>query len=224
MISQSARYFIPDPSTWPITGSIALLCLASGAASWFNGWAPGKYLVLAGLRDPRLHDRRLVPYRRARERDRQVQQAGGRLVPLGHELVHLLRGDVLRARSSARSSTCGCFRCPELGDLEHKLIWPDFNPAWPAAGPGMTEQFSPMGAWGIPAINTLLLLSSGVTVTLAHWALLRNDRPKLIAWMFATIGAGRDLPRLPGLRVRARLQRAQPQAHHAARTGRRSSC
>ena len=42
MINQSARYFIPDPSTWPITGSIALLCLASGAASWFNGWSPGK--------------------------------------------------------------------------------------------------------------------------------------------------------------------------------------
>ena len=49
MINQSARYFVPDPSTWPITGSVALLCLASGAASWFNGWSPGKFVVLAGF-------------------------------------------------------------------------------------------------------------------------------------------------------------------------------
>jgi cytochrome c oxidase subunit III len=79
---------------------------------------------------------------------------------------------------------------PELGDLEHKLIWPDFQSDWPATGPGIKDPFTPMGAWGIPAINTLLLLTSGVTVTLAHWALIRNDRLKLIAWMFATIGLG----------------------------------
>jgi cytochrome c oxidase subunit 3 len=79
---------------------------------------------------------------------------------------------------------------PWLGDLEHKLLWPNFNPAWPATGPGIAETFTPMGAWGIPAFNTFLLLTSGVTVTLAHWALIRNDRLKLIAWMFATIGLG----------------------------------
>ena len=39
---------------------------------------------------------------------------------------------------------------PWLGDLEHKLLWPDFNATWPASGPGLTEQFTPMGAWGIP--------------------------------------------------------------------------
>jgi len=54
----------------------------------------------------------------------------------------------------------------------------------------MKDPFTPMEAWGIPAFNTFLLLSSGVTVTLAHWALIRNDRLKLIAWMFATIGLG----------------------------------
>ena len=42
MLNQSARYFIPEPSYWPIFGSVALLSMALGAASWFNGWAPGK--------------------------------------------------------------------------------------------------------------------------------------------------------------------------------------
>ena len=47
-----------------------------------------------------------------------------------------------------------------------------------------------MGAWGVPAINTLLLLSSGVTVTIAHWALKENKRGLLIGWVAATVLLG----------------------------------
>jgi cytochrome c oxidase subunit 3 len=79
---------------------------------------------------------------------------------------------------------------PWLGEFDQKLLWPDFTAGWPVAGPGLKDPFTPMGAWGIPAINTLLLLSSGVTVTLAHWALIRDDRMKLIGWLFATIALG----------------------------------
>src|SRR3954467_2927568 len=47
-----------------------------------------------------------------------------------------------------------------------------------------------MHAWGIPAINTLLLLSSGVTVTWAHWALKKGDRRNLIFGLSLTIMLG----------------------------------
>ena len=42
-------YFVPQPSHWPITGSCALLLMAFGAAFWFNAYAAGPWLVLAGF-------------------------------------------------------------------------------------------------------------------------------------------------------------------------------
>jgi cytochrome c oxidase subunit III len=47
-----------------------------------------------------------------------------------------------------------------------------------------------MGAWGIPAINTLILLTSGVTVTWAHWGLVKDNRAQLITGLFLTVALG----------------------------------
>ena len=47
-----------------------------------------------------------------------------------------------------------------------------------------------MGAWGIPAINTLLLLSSGATITWAHWGLKKDNQQTLVRGLFATITLG----------------------------------
>jgi cytochrome c oxidase subunit 3 len=82
------------------------------------------------------------------------------------------------------------YSVPWLGDLDNKLLWPDFGAHWPTAGPYRPPEFSPMHAWGIPAINTLLLLSSGVTVTWAHWALKKGDRSNLIFGLALTIILG----------------------------------
>jgi cytochrome c oxidase subunit 3 len=80
---------------------------------------------------------------------------------------------------------------PDLGQLEsQQLIWPGFKPTWPTAGPGITEQFTPMEAWGIPALNTLILLTSGATVTWAHWGLLKNNRSQLIWGLVLTVILG----------------------------------
>ena len=79
---------------------------------------------------------------------------------------------------------------PWLGDLEHKILWPDYAAGWPTAGPGITETFTPMGAWGLPAFNTALLLTSGVTCTWAHWALKLNKRSQLAWGLFLTIALG----------------------------------
>jgi cytochrome c oxidase subunit 3 len=83
----------------------------------------------------------------------------------------------------------------------NELQWPGFDGTWPSAGPKGLErvaadvlpgpnQFSPMAAWGIPAINTLILLTSGATVTWAHWGLLKDNRAQLITGLFLTVALG----------------------------------
>ena len=89
-------YFVPQPSHWPITGSLALLLMGSGAAFWLNSVAAGPWMVLAGFCVLLVHAVRLVRHRDRRVRGPPLQQEGRPLVPLEHELVHLLRGDVLR--------------------------------------------------------------------------------------------------------------------------------
>jgi cytochrome c oxidase subunit 3 len=49
MLSQSSRYYLPEPSHWPVIGSIALFIMALGATFWMNGLGAGPWLVAAGL-------------------------------------------------------------------------------------------------------------------------------------------------------------------------------
>jgi cytochrome c oxidase subunit 3 len=81
---------------------------------------------------------------------------------------------------------------PWLGDMDHRLmLWPDFQAVWPNFGPaGVVEHFQTVGPFWLPTINTALLLSSGVTLTIAHHALRENHRGKTIFWLLATVVLG----------------------------------
>jgi cytochrome c oxidase subunit 3 len=73
----------------------------------------------------------------------------------------------------------------------NEMLWSGFEAAWPTNGPAkMGGEFSVLDPWKIPALNTLLLLSSGVTITFAHWALKKGNRGPLVLWMLATIALG----------------------------------
>jgi cytochrome c oxidase subunit 3 len=88
------------------------------------------------------------------------------------------------------------YSVPWLGGAGHnamtnELLWPAFDAMWPTNGPGEAGgDFTTMGAWGIPAINTLILLTSGVTVTWAHWGLKKGNRNQLILGLLATVVLG----------------------------------
>ena len=189
MMSQTARYFIPEPSRWPIFGSLALLCMAFGAAAWVNEVSWGKFLLIAGVC--------ILFYMMWGWFGTVAHESEGgsynKQVDLSFRwgMSWFIFSEVMFfAAFFGALFYMRVLSVPWLGDLEHKLLWPDFTAQWPSAGPGVAEKFTPMAAWGVPAINTLILLTSGVTVTIAHWGLLKNNRTQLIVGLAMTVGLG----------------------------------
>jgi len=188
--TRQAHYSVPQPMPWPIMGSVSLFLMALGAVFVFNSSKGGWVSIVAGLV--------LLVYMMVRWFGDVISEseAGkyGHWEDLSFRwgMSFFIFSEVMFF--AAFFGTLYWLRqmsVPELGNLEHQaLVWPGFTGHWPSAGPGFTEEFSAMGAWGLPAVNTLLLLTSGVTVTFAHLALIRNDRSKLILWLGATILLG----------------------------------
>jgi cytochrome c oxidase subunit 3 len=189
-MSQAARYYVPEPSRWPIFGSIALLLMAFGAASWLNDIEIGPYLVAAGFA--------VLVYMLFGWFGTVIRESeGGKFNPqvdlsFRWGMSWFIFSEVMFfAAFFGALFYMRVLSVPGLGSGETALqLWPNFKAAWPVSGPGLSEKFSPMGAWGIPAINTLILLSSGATVTWAHWGLKKNNRAQLSFGLFLTVALG----------------------------------
>jgi cytochrome c oxidase subunit 3 len=187
--AHATHYFVPQPSHWMIFGSLALLCMASGAASWFNGWHTGQYVVYLGLAilvfmmwkwfGDVVRESEAGTYGHWED----VSFRWGMSWFIFSEVMFF--GAFFGALFYARTISI-----PDLGGVDQKLLWPDYGTQWPTSGPGFSDPFTPMAAWGIPAINTLLLLSSGATLTVAHWGLKEGRRGVLNLWLFLTIVLG----------------------------------
>src|SRR3546814_4236104 len=75
--------------------------------------------------------------------------------------------------------------------MTNALLWEGFSSAWPSAGPGQVGgHFQTIPAWGLPLLNTLILLTSGVTVTIAHHALKAGHRKQLMVFLGLTVLLG----------------------------------
>jgi cytochrome c oxidase subunit 3 len=193
MSSQQAKaphYFVPGPSRWPMMAGISMLITMIGASAWVNGvsWAPyvnilGILMVLVvlyywfgdaiGESESGLYSERI---------DLSYRWSMSWFIFSEVMFFAAFFGALFYARS---------ITMPWLADLDHKLNWPDFAGQWGNVGPaGTVENFTTMGPFPIPTINTLLLLTSGVTLTISHHALRAGHRTQTAVWLFLTILLG----------------------------------
>jgi cytochrome c oxidase subunit 3 len=183
-------YFVPGPSKWPMLGGISLLVMMLGASAWVNDLAWGPYVNTLGLvgflavmyywfgdaigeSEKGLYNKRI---------DLSFRWSMSWFIFSEIMFFGAFFGALFYARSVSM---------PWLGDLDHKLIWPDFAAQWGNAGPaGTVDEFRTMGPFPIPTINTALLLTSGVTLTIAHHALRAGHRARTALFLFATVLLG----------------------------------
>jgi cytochrome c oxidase subunit 3 len=172
-------------------GSLALTCFGFGMSSWVNGMAIGPWLFAAFLA---ILVYMMVGWFGDVSRESEGGLYNARVdVSFRWSMGWFIFSEVMffaaffGALFYARTITT-----PWLGDLDHKaFLWPDFSGAWPSVGPAkVIDAFQTMGPWPIPTLNTALLLTSGVTLTIAHHALKDGNRAKVKTWLLATILLG----------------------------------
>ena len=184
------HYFVPEPSKYPIVGSVALLLFGSGAALWLNAVPAGRWMFFLGIATLIFMMfgwfgqvvRESQGGRYGRRVDKSFRWSMGWFIFSEVMFFAAFFGALFYAR---------VLSVPWLSSGDNAaLLWNGFSGAWPTAGPYAADPFTPMAAWGIPAINTLILLTSGVTLTFAHYGLLNGKRGQLKLGLAVTILLG----------------------------------
>jgi cytochrome c oxidase subunit III len=188
-VAAPRHYYVPRPSPYPVLLSLSLFLLATGFGLRINGIAAGLWFVAAGAL-PLLYvlfgwfgrviaESRSGVYHRWESRSFRL----GMIWFIVSEVVLFATffGVLFYERNIS---------VPWLAGLDPRFSpWPGFVGSWPTAGP-TGQGFTTIGPWGIPAVNTVLLLSSGATVTWAHWGLKQDRRRQLVYGLILTVLLG----------------------------------
>ncbi len=188
-------YYLPHGTHWPILGSIGLFALLGGFAMLLTGSGAGKLIMVIGLGVVVLMMflwfGQVIGESESGKYNAQVD------ISFRWGMGWFIFSEVMffaaffGALYYARALSVPWLGGDGTGYITNEVLWPAYEKAWPTNGPAnIGGEFSTIPALGIPAINTLILLSSGVTVTIAHWMIKGNRRGALVGWMIATIALG----------------------------------
>ncbi len=192
------KYYVPHASPWPIYGSTTLFILMIGACGWLNEWY-GPWIFALGFTmllslfgfwfNTVIGENQKGMYNMQVDRSFRM----GMMWFIFSELMFFAAffGALFYARQ---------FSVPWLGGdgvkaFNKLLLWQNFENAWPTNGPGRVSpredgSFETIPAFGLPAINTAILLTSGITITIAHHALREGNRKILNLFLAATFLLG----------------------------------
>ena len=196
---QYESYYVPAQSHWPIVGAVALFLIAVGAGQYVSTLASeqsswGGWVLLAGIA--------LIIYmvfgwfgnvinesmagKYSAQMDGSFKQGMSWFIFSEVMFFAAFFGALFYAR---------VFSVPWLDGAGNNamtgaVLWPEFTATWPLIKTPDGTETTGMGWYGLPLINTILLLTSSVTAHFAHIALEQNKRPQLKAWLGLTIVLG----------------------------------
>lgn len=195
--SSAQHYYVPEPSRHPAVAALGLFFVILGAGQWVNDVSWGKYSLVLGLViwltvlyqwfGNAIDESESGKY--GANIDRSFRWSMSWFIFSEVMFFGAFFGALWWARVHS---------VPALGNADNvAVLWPEFKAIWPSVKEGITaspantiEPFVTMSPFWLPTINTALLLSSGVTITIAHHALRDNNRAKTIGFMWATVLLG----------------------------------
>ena len=195
MANSPTKYYIPHGTKWPIIGSIGLFTLFQGLSTWLNG-GNGAWVAWVGIAivivmvflwfGQVIRESESGEYYNA-DVDTSFRMGMGWFIFSEVMFFAVFFGALWYMRNLS---------LPWLGGegnnfFTQQLVWPDFENQWPSNGPAnVGGAYQLMPAWGLPAINTVILLTSGLTLTIAHHALIANKRRILTTFLALTFLLG----------------------------------
>jgi len=203
-MSAESTYYVPAQSRWPIIATVGLFLTLVGAGSVMNAGKAGESaffpwlmffagaLIMAymlfGWFGHVIKESRAGMY--SEQMDRSFRWGMSWFIFSEVMFFAAFFGALFYVRVLAVPWLGGAGENASTG----ALLWPEFEATWPLLSnpspdvyPGPKQIIDP---WHLPLINTLLLLTSSVTVTFAHHALKKGARTALTAWLGATILLG----------------------------------
>jgi len=198
-MSEQGSYYVPEGTKWPTITSAGIFCLASGFIMLMNEINNASIVMLVGTLI-------LIYVIAGWFGEVAVESESGTYSKQVDVSFRMSMGWFITSEVMFFAAFFGALfytrmlSVPWLAETE--LLWPGFENIWPTAGPGGAAhigadahhvnegQFATIGAWGLPFWNTVILLVSSLTVTIAHHALIAGNRSKLNIWLGITVVLG----------------------------------
>lgn len=205
MSEKPTNYYVPESSPWPLVGSVGLFLMAIGGANFIQqstdavdntSSLPGGWVLLAGLA---VLIFMLTSWWRETIKESLAGMNSAQLdVSYRMGMMWFIFSEVMffaaffGALFYTRILVIPWLGGEGAGAMTHEVLWPDFQAIWPLTVPPEPLAAAPqiMSPWGLPLINTALLITSGIFLTIAHHALIAGQRSKLCWNLFIAIALG----------------------------------